>query len=131
MRFLLVDDNPTVRWRLSQLLQNAFRHRDPEILEVERIDSAMTALGTGTFDAVFFGLGLGGKDNGLELLRRMTAKVPSVVAVVHTSRAVTDPEVREALSLGAAAWLGKPARMAALAKVLDDVRIGGAPGRIH
>lgn len=129
-RFLLVDDNPMVRARLAAMLRQALR-RDIEVLEVESAESGLRTFADGPFQAVFFGLGLAGKKDGLDFLRDLAKRDPEVSAIVHSSRPAKDRMVSEALSLGAAGYLPKPVRLDDVERLLRDLNVPGTPASVR
>jgi|SRR5580658_335705 CheY-like chemotaxis protein len=137
LRYLIVDDSPTVRLTIKQALSqekvDASRvaeagsaaeavtqfdktHPDVVFLDVTLTESAAPAV----FDVL-------GRPNtvpksGNEVARYMRAKNPGVTIVVCTGNPGDDPRVREMIKGGAFQLLQKPVHLAQIRQVLLQVR---------
>jgi len=142
IRFLIVDDSPTVRLTIRQALTH-------EKVPAENIDeagsaqAAIEAFDRTPADVVFLDVNLqsgpppapaGGAilpilnppparpEGGNDVARNLTAKNPRLMVVVCTGNPPDDPRVRELIQAGAFQLLQKPVRMAQIRDVLRQVR---------
>jgi len=99
---LLIDDEP----EMSDLVGHWVEQLGAEVVRVAGFEDALASAGRSHPSVVLLDISLGAED-GLEMLPRLMAtpelsQVPIVVFSVHNSKR------REALDLGAAAFVGKP-----------------------
>ncbi|MCI4339163.1 MAG: response regulator [Thermoplasmata archaeon] len=141
LRYLIVDDSPTVRLTIKQALSQ--EKVPPEnVSEAGTASDAVAAFDRTNPDVVFLdvtlteGPGNPGNDQFLDLLnhprampksgndvaRYLRARNPSVTIVVCTGNAPDDPRVRELIKGGAFQLLQKPVHLAQIREVLRQVR---------
>jgi two-component system response regulator PilR (NtrC family) len=101
-RFLLVDDEPSMR----ELLSLTLRKEGYRVSSADGLESARRALAGGPVDAIVTDLKLP-DGNGMEILRQAKTGAPETVVVVITAFGSTQTAV-EALKLGAHDYLVKP-----------------------
>jgi DNA-binding response OmpR family regulator len=111
MRVLIVEDDEDFRLSLSDMLSKAG-------FAVEAVGDGLSALRmSGRADVLLTDIGIPGMD-GLELLSRAKAQVPSLAVLVMTG--YDSPRSRaEACRRGAAAYLPKPFEKATLLELLN------------
>jgi len=126
-RYLIVDDSRTARMTLSASIRNAMPASD--IIEAEDATSAMDVFTRMKPEVVFLDMmlddaaGAGGLGStGLVALSLMRDLRPDVRVVLVTSLARDDPDVLDALDLGARGHLEKPYGLAAVKAVLLELR---------
>lgn len=118
-RYLIVDDSPTVRALLHELVLVARPFR-PEVVEAGTREEALAALGTGPFDCVFLDMVLPRSgDQGVAVLEAIHARDPGARVVLATGLPREDPAVQEAVMRGAFAHLRKPVHLDALRRAID------------
>src|SRR5690349_19592209 len=118
MQFLIVDNAPAVRMALAKNLTEF----DPlcEIKEAETIAQALALTQDWRPSVVFTGMGLAGGDRGIKLVEELLRRDPKQTIVLCTSMPKEHPEVGEALSMGAFAYLPKPVRHEAVRHVMNE-----------
>jgi CheY-like chemotaxis protein len=142
LRYLIVDDSPTVRLTIHQALTNEKVPAD-QIAEASSAQEAIAAFDRAPADVVFLDVNLqsgpspspaGGQilpiltppparpDGGNDVARHMTAKNPRLTVIVCTGNPPDDPRVREMIQAGAFQLLQKPVRVAQIREVLRQVR---------
>jgi CheY-like chemotaxis protein len=142
LRYLIVDDSPTVRLTIHQALTNEKVPAD-QITEASSAQEAIAAFDRAPADVVFLDVNLqsgplpgptGGQilpiltppparpDGGNDVARYMTAKNPRLTVIVCTGNPPDDPRVREMIQAGAFQLLQKPVRLAQIRDVLRQVR---------
>ncbi len=142
LRYLIVDDSPTVRLTIRQALVH---EKVPAelIAEAGSAQAAIEAFDRAPADVVFLDVNLqsgpppapaGGQilpiltppparpDGGNDVARNLTAKNPRLMVIVCTGNPPDDPRVRELIQNGAFQLLQKPVRMAQIRDVLRQVR---------
>jgi DNA-binding NarL/FixJ family response regulator len=141
LRYLIVDDSPTVRLTIRQALGQEKVPAD-RIAEAGSAHEAMAAFDRAPADVVFLDVSLqeGTKtvpaagqildilhpppttQGGNDVARYMLAKNPKLTIVVCTGNPPDDPRVRELIQGGAFQLLQKPVRLAQIREVLRQVR---------
>src|ERR1051326_5066274 len=118
MRFLIVDNAPAVRLALAKNLTEY----DPlcEIKEAETVAQAVAAMQGWKPSVIFTGMGLASGGKGLHLVEEVLRRDPKQTVVLCTSMPQDHPEVAEALSMGAFAYLPKPVRHDAVRRVMNE-----------
>lgn len=126
---LIVDDSATVRRTLAAAVRAAQKGID-RVHEAEDPESAMKLFDEHDPDIVFLDMMLAGDDiddtdgkpaKGLGVLRSMLAARPETPIVVITGLPGSQPDVVDAISLGAIAALRKPLKPEEVRFVLDSV----------
>jgi DNA-binding response OmpR family regulator len=108
VKALLVDDDPTSRYLIRRAVTREFGWSTVDAVDGE---TALVALAGDTFDVVFLDVHMPGMD-GMTLLKQLraaaeTATLPIIMMTSEKDEAV----VREAITLGVAAYLVKPLRL--------------------
>ncbi len=111
-RVLVADDEQNLR----RVLQAHLQRQGYEVVAVEDGEAALAALGGGRFDAVVSDLRMPGID-GMELVRRVAARWPSLPVIIITAHGAVDTAV-EAMKTGAFDFVTKPFDKDELAKVV-------------
>lgn len=120
---LVVDDSPTVRLMIST---NVRRIKEAhEVLEAADPEKAMEIFTRDRPDVVFLDMKLGPHMAGLELLRKMLALKPMTHIVIISGMSAEHPDIVDALSEGAFAFLRKPVRSDTLESLLRDIEKEG------
>jgi len=115
-RVMLVEDDPGVRASLEETLTE----EGVEVVAVDSAESALARVSRADPDLLLSDVRMPGL-SGLELLKEIRARVPSVDVVLMT--AYEDmPTVAEAMREGAADFLVKPLELAKLRRVLGRVQ---------
>lgn len=119
--FLVVDDHPLFREALQLAISSSYP--DAVIREAPSIASAKEAMnGKDRFDLVLLDLSMPGV-TGFEGFLELRAHDPQQPIVIIS--ALEDPRiVREALSIGAAGFIAKSVKRAALAEAIESVMLG-------
>ncbi|HTW40048.1 MAG TPA: response regulator [Thermoplasmata archaeon] len=137
LRYLIVDDSPTVRLTIKQAL--AQEKVDPShVAEAGNGNDAIAMFDQTHPDVVFLDVTLSesaappvfdvlarpnsAPKSGNEVARYMRAKNPAVTIVVCTGNPGDDPRVREMIKGGAFQLLQKPVHLAQIRQVLLQVR---------
>lgn len=138
LRYLIVDDSPTVRLTVKQGLLQEKVPAD-HIVEVGSAADALTAFDRVHPQVVFLDVSLGeaarpgaefdilsrpraGPKSGNEVARHFRTRDPSVTIVVCTGNSTDDPRVRELIQGGAFQVLQKPVRLPQIREVLHQIR---------
>ena len=101
-RVLVADDEPSIRFVLSETLESAGH----EVVAVDSGDAALDALAREDFAIAFFDIRMPGP-GGLELLERVKALGSDVAIVIITAQNTFENAV-EAMKRGALEYLVKP-----------------------
>lgn len=126
---LIVDDSPTVRRAVAAAVR-ATRKVD-EVHEAGDPAAAMELFEANKPDVVFLDMMLAGdaardpdgeSAKGLTVLRSMLASRPETHVVVITGLPSSQPDVVDAISLGAIAALRKPVKPEEIKYVLDSIQ---------
>lgn len=126
---LIVDDSATAR-RTVQAAVRAAKKGVDQFHEAEDPATALKLFAERAPDVVFLDMMLAGDDvhapdsepaRGVGLLRSMLAQRPDVPVVVVTGLSGSQPDVVDAISLGAIAALRKPIRAEDVKYVLDSI----------
>jgi two-component system response regulator AtoC len=122
-RILVIDDNPGV----LDVLVTCLRGEGYEVLGALTGDDGLKDFTLSRADLVLLDIALPGAMNGIELLKRIRSVDPTGRVVMVTGNA--DPALaREALELGAIAYVDKPFDLAHLKRV---VAMALQPGRLE
>ncbi|MCA1814491.1 MAG: response regulator [Halobacteriales archaeon] len=134
MRFLVVDDDRTSR----RLLSVALRQVEPaaEVDEASSLDEALASFEHAPPEVVFLDMmldlthgGQPGGSTGLVALSLMRDLRPDARVVLVTSLPRDDPDVLDALQLGAMEHLEKPYGVPAVRAALQSVRARSMAGK--
>lgn len=126
---LIVDDSETIRLTLAQAIRRA-RKGVTEVIEASDGASALRKFDESQPDVVFLDMMLPGDDlrkvndeeaGGIRVLREMLQRRPEQHVVVITGLPSSQPDVVDAISLGAVAALRKPVRAEDVKMVLDAI----------
>ncbi|HHY92477.1 MAG TPA: response regulator [Firmicutes bacterium] len=101
-KILIIDDEKNIRLTLSACLEGT----DYEVETAISGEHGLEKFGAGRFDLVLLDMKLPGMD-GMEVLRRLKARDPSVKVIMMTAYATIETAV-EAMKLGAVDYLKKP-----------------------
>jgi CheY-like chemotaxis protein len=139
LRYLIVDDSPTVRLTIKQALLRE-KVSESDVFEAGSASEAATAFDRKNPDVVFLditlseGAGATGpfldllhqprnpSQSGNDVARYMRSRQPGVTIVVCTGNPADDPRVRELVKAGAFQVLQKPVRLAEIREVLQQIR---------
>jgi DNA-binding response OmpR family regulator len=111
-RILVIEDNPSV----ADILSRCLREEGYAVLSALTSDEGLKLAILGRPDLVLLDLALPGT-NGIELLKRIRSTNPTTRVIIVTGN--TDPALaREALELGALAYIDKPFDFAYLKRVV-------------
>jgi len=115
---LLVDDDPGVRFALTEVLSD----RGYRVVCASSGAQALTALdaAAGSVDVVVTDLSMPGMD-GLELTSRIAARLPALPVILLTAHG-SDQLMRIASRHGACGCLSKPFDIDEIARVIEHVR---------
>jgi PAS domain S-box-containing protein len=116
-RVLLVDDEPSMRWTMSEFL----RRSGYEPLPAADFDAALALAGEGELDAAVIDVILPGR-GGLELLRELSGRDDYVPVVMITGEP-NSPAVAEMVRMGAYDYLTKP--------IVKDVLLKAVAGAVE
>ena len=105
-KFLIVDNSAVVRQTLGSEISRI--DKSAQFKEVDRAAPAIEADAQWRPDAVFLGMLLAGTDRGLHVLEELLRRRPERPVVVCSGLPCDHPEVVQAVSMGAFAWLAKP-----------------------
>lgn len=142
LRYLIVDDSPTVRLTIRQALRQestpaqlvseadsagaAITRFDEEHPDVVFLDIDLTAVDPASRDAArvldFLHPVANTDRDAPNVARYMLGKNAKLKIVVCTGNPTDDPRVRELIKLGAFHILSKPVHLAQIREVLKDVR---------
>jgi len=114
-RLLVVDDDEVYRERLGV----ALRSRGYRVSTASGVEDALAAIAEEPFDRAVLDLRLGGRRSGLELLPALRGANPEIRAVVLTGYG-SIPTAVDAIRLGAADYLAKPADADAIMAALES-----------
>lgn len=126
---LIVDDSASARLAIAAAIRAA-RKGVTDLHEAEDPKTAMALFETHKPDVVFLDMMLAGDDphapddkpaRGLGILRSMLAARPDLPVVVVTGLSSSQPDVVDAISLGAIAALRKPVKPDEVKYVLDAI----------
>lgn len=126
---LIVDDSPTVRRAVAAAIRAAKKGID-QVHEADGVDTALIEFEKHKPDVVFLDMMLAGdaardpdgeSAKGLKVLRSMLEKRPETHIVVITGLPASQPDVVDAISLGAIAALRKPVKPEEIKYVLDNI----------
>jgi CheY-like chemotaxis protein len=137
LRYLIVDDSPTVRLTIRQALSQE-KVDAAQIVEASNASEAVVQFDKTHPDVVFLDVTLtessappvfdvlarpnAAPKSGNEVARYMRSKNPAVTIVVCTGNPGDDPRVREMIKGGAFQLLQKPVHLAQIRQVLLQVR---------
>jgi len=137
LRYLIVDDSPTVRLTIKQALSQE-KVAPSEVAEAGSAAEGLAEFDRTDPDVVFLDVTLSegaatpvfdvlkrpaaAPKSGNDLARYMRSKKPSVTIVVCTGNPADDPRVREMIKGGAFQLLQKPVHLAQIRQVLLQVR---------
>jgi two-component system, NtrC family, response regulator AtoC len=126
LRILVVDDEPLIRWSLSETLAE----RGYEVVESGDANGARLAIDDDQpFDAVLLDYRLPDSDD-LSLLASIRQASPRAQVILMT--AFGRPEVVQgALALGAYRVINKPFEMDAIADIVAQAHAAGSNGKTH
>jgi DNA-binding NtrC family response regulator len=127
LRVLVVDDEPLIRWSVSQTLADC----GYEVVETGDALGARSAVGDTqhAFDVVLLDYRLPDSDD-LSLLAAIRRLSPNAQVILMT--AFGKPEVvRGALELGAYRVIAKPFEMSAIADLVAQAHAAGSDGQTH
>ena len=117
-RVLVVDDEPLIRWSLSETLEQ----RGFAVVEAGDAQTAMDEAGNPEqpFAVAMLDVRLPDSD-GLGLLKHLRCVIPETRVILMTAHG--SPELaKDALDLGAYCVLDKPFEMSAIADIVDQAR---------
>ncbi|MBI0327042.1 response regulator transcription factor RqpR [Burkholderia plantarii] len=120
LNLLLVDDHAIVRQGIRQLLID--RRVAREVAEAESGAEALAAADKGNFDVILLDISLP-DINGVELLKRLKRKLPSVPVLMFSMYREDQYAVR-ALKAGAAGYLSKTVNAAQMISAIQQVAAG-------
>lgn len=120
---LVVDDSPTVRLMISANIRRIKEAHD--VIEANEPEKAMEIFSRDRPDVVFLDMKLGSQMAGLDLLRRMLALKPMTHIVIISGLSPEHPDIVDAMSEGAFAFLRKPVRSDVLESLLRDIEKEG------
>lgn len=130
-RFLIVDDSPTIRIMMRNHIQQACGGK-VEIIQAEDAAQAITEFRLQKPEVMFLDMNLLEGPGGLEVMKTVLRENPAAKIVVVTGLSSDHPHVLEAISMGAFAYLRKPARLEAVKRVIRDIETeSGRMGRIR
>lgn len=110
---LVVDDEPLIRWALSEGLKHDF-----DIHAVGSAEEALRLLDSTPVNAVITDLRMPGR-SGVELAAEILKRSPGTLVIALTAYAF-EPLVAHLRSLGVRAVLGKPFEIAQIRALLQD-----------
>ena len=119
-RVLVVDDSPTVRALMADML-GRLGYRPDDIAFAADTAGARAAFDARAPRVVFLDLELDAADSGAGLAMEFLEKLPETRIILMTGYPEEDPQVRRVVRLGAFAYLGKPLRYQALKQVLHEL----------
>jgi len=119
-KILAIDDEPNIR----HLVRNEFLLEGFEVVTAENGEEGLRAFGRERFDLVLLDIKLPGI-NGLEVLRNLKRKTPSVPVIMITAYGEIQTAV-ESMKLGARDYVTKPFKLSELLPLVRQaVRNGG------
>lgn len=121
VRFLVVDDDPTLRSTMRILLRRIAPNVGVD--EVDNAHDAVDAYEKIRPDVVFLDMELAGGPGGLYTAGLIRGKDPHARLVLVTSLPADDPKVKAAMARGANTHLQKPPRLDAIQKALAGVKL--------
>jgi CheY-like chemotaxis protein len=138
LKYLIVDDSPTVRLMVKQALSQE-KVPAEDVFEAGSASEAVAAFDRSHPQVVFLDITLsegtpGGpmvdllhqprnpNQSGNDVARYMLKKTPDLTIVVCTGNPSDDPRVRALVQAGAFAVLQKPIRLAQIREILGQVR---------
>lgn len=126
---LIVDDSPTVRRAVAAAVRAT--RKVEEVHEAGDPDTALISFEKNKPDVVFLDMMLAGdaardpdgdSAKGLQVLKSMLAKRPDTHVVVITGLPASQPDVVDAISLGAIAALRKPVKPDEIRYILESIQ---------
>lgn len=123
MRVLVIDDSRTIRLTLAACLRPILGEH-LEVVEASDAEEALARLRSGGADLVFLDVMLGGGPDGLAVLRTLREEGTKAPVLIVSGLPADDPRVVEALEQGAAAYLEKPVRSAAVRRAVSRFLVG-------
>jgi signal transduction histidine kinase len=120
-RILVVDDDPDIR----QLIQDRLQGQGYQVAAAADDRQALDALSEGEWRGAIVDIGLGTVD-GLDLLRLVRSRYPTLPIVMITASGSQDAAVR-AIGMGAQAYLLKPFEADELQRVVHTLFSAGSP----
>lgn len=119
VKYLIVDDSETVRFFLGVALRTVDT-QSPTVLEAENRADASRIFREQSPDIVFVETKVGA-DSGHAIMADLFDANRAACVVVCSGRGADHPEVREAISRGAFAFLPKPIRLDTVRRTLREV----------
>lgn len=130
-KFLLVDNAAAVRLALAGQVEVVVG-KNIQVRHAETGAQAMAAIRLEKPDCIFIGMGLASGERGAPVVEQILQAHPDLPVIVCTSLPREHPDVGQALSAGAVAFLPKPTREDTVRKALEGVpKIAGHLRRIH
>lgn len=118
-RYLIVDNAPAVRQALIMAIRS-IRPR-AQFVEASTGKECLDAAAKAAFDAIFTGMRLTDGEPALPCILQLMDAEPGRPVLLCTVMPQNHPEVIEALSSGAAAYLPKPVSMADIRMALERI----------
>jgi DNA-binding NtrC family response regulator len=115
-KVLLVDDEED----FLEIMSERMLARDMQVTTANSADQALAILEKETFDAIVMDFQMPGMD-GIETLKNIRAKKPELQVILLTGYATVEKTV-EAMKIGAADFLEKPADLEALAEKIKKAK---------
>lgn len=128
-RFLIVDDSPTIRYQLTEILMHLGASQD-QIFTAEDGSQAIRVFPETKPDIVFMDINMPNQD-GVQAAQALFKMQPNLKIVVMTGMSRGDPAPLRLISEGAYAFLQKPLEQEDVKRVLRKMEMGeGGTGRI-
>jgi two-component system, NtrC family, response regulator AtoC len=118
-KYLIVDDSETVRFFLGIALRSVDTQA-PTVLEADNRKDALKIFKEESPDIVFLETKVG-SDAGHSIMGDLFKAQRAACVVICSGRGAEHPEVREAISHGAFAFLPKPIRLDTVRRTLREV----------
>ena len=115
-KVLLVDDEED----FLEIMTERMSARDMQVTTASSADQALAILEKETFDAIVMDFQMPGMD-GIETLKNIRAKKPELQVILLTGYATVEKTV-EAMKIGAADFLEKPADLEALTEKIKQAK---------
>lgn len=119
-KYLIVDDTETARLFLAIALKTADMNHQAEILEADNRKDAVRLFREHSPELVFLETKVG-QDSGHTIMADLFKERRSACVIVCSGRSADSPEVREAISKGAFAYMPKPIRLDTVRRTLREV----------